>query len=161
MREHAERAGDVDVDLGLDRLDARLDLGEQPLVRTADRGDDAELRRAGGRGLLGRLDELGDVQPDRADRRGELPGLRAEVAVLGAAARLQRDDALDLDLRAAPAHPDLVRQLQQGGQRLVGQPQDLDQLLLVEASTLLEHLGAGDGQDLRSDVGHAGNLSLP
>src|SRR3978361_1286743 len=47
---------------------------------------------------------------------GELPGLRAEVAVLGAAAGLQADDALDLDLRPAPAHPHLVGELKQLGQ---------------------------------------------
>ena len=49
---------------------------------------------------LAARDQLGDVEPDRAHRRGELPRLRAEVAVLGAAAGLERHDALDLDARA-------------------------------------------------------------
>ena len=52
----------------------------------------------------------GMFEPDRPHRRGELTGLRAEVAVLGAAAGLQRHDALDLDLGTAPPHPHVVRQ---------------------------------------------------
>ena len=64
-------------------------LGHQPLVRAAHCGDDAELRGAGRGGLLGRLDQLGDVQPDRAHGRGELARLGAEVAVLRAAAGLE------------------------------------------------------------------------
>ena len=71
----------------------------------------------GRRGLLGRLDQLGDVQPHRAHRGGELAGLAAEVAVLGAAAGLERHDALDLDLGPAPLHPHLVREREQVGQR--------------------------------------------
>ena len=58
-----------------------------------------------------------------ADGGGEQAGLRAEVAVLGAAAGLERDDALDLDLRAAPAHPHLVREREQLGEAVVGQLQ--------------------------------------
>ncbi|HEV7581401.1 MAG TPA: radical SAM protein, partial [Mycobacterium sp.] len=108
--------------------DAGGDLGHQPLVRPPHGGDDAELGGAGLRGLLGRLDQHRDVQPRAAHGRGEQPGLRAEMAVFGTAAGLEADDALDLDLRAAPAHPHLVGQLQQVLQPLVGQPQQLQHL---------------------------------
>src|SRR5664279_5049528 len=80
-------------------------LVQQPAVWTAYRGHDAELGCPGGRGVPRGSYELGNVQPGRADRRGELTGLRAEVTVLGAAAGLEADDALDLHLRAAPAQP--------------------------------------------------------
>ena len=46
------------------------------------------------------------------------------MAVLGAAAGLDRHDALDLDLRAAPAQPHLVGEREQVGQRVVGQLED-------------------------------------
>ena len=59
------------------------------------------------------LDQRRDVEPDGPHRRLEQAGLRAEVAVLRAAAGLQADDALDLDLRAAPAHPHLVGEAEQ------------------------------------------------
>ena len=108
-------------------------LRHQPRVRAADGGDDAELGGARLRGLLGRLDQRRDVEPRRADRRVEQAGLRAEVAVLRAPAGLERDDALDLDLRAAPAHPHLVGQREQRVERLVGQPQHVEDLRLGQA----------------------------
>ena len=120
LGEHAERAGDVDVDLGLDRLDAGLHLRHQPLVRAAHGGDDAELGRAG------RRRSPSPPRPARGcsarpTRTGEVnwPDWLAEVAVLRAAAGLQRDDALDLDLLAAPLHPHVVREREQVGQLLV------------------------------------------
>ena len=113
-----------------DRRDALAHLRHQPLVGAAHGGDDAELGRAGGRGLHRRLDQRGDVEPGGAHRRGEQPGLRAEVAVLGAAAGLERHDALDLDLRAAPAHAHLVRELEQVGQVVVAEAQHLEHLCL-------------------------------
>ena len=91
-------------------------------------------RRAGLGGLPRRLDQRRDVQPRRAHRRGEQARLRAEVAVLRAAAGLERDDALDLDLRPAPAHPHLVGEREQPVEALVGQPQHLEHLRLVEAA---------------------------
>ena len=139
----------------LDRLDPVADLRHQPLVGAADGGDDAELGRAGGRGLLGGLDQLRDVQPDRAHRRGELAGLAAEVAVLGAAAGLEADDPLDLDLRAAVLHPYVVGELEQLGDRVVGEPQHLDQLVVRQALAVVEDLGAGALQD----VSHAQQIT--
>jgi hypothetical protein len=127
---------------------ALAQLRHQPLVRPAHGRHDAELGRAGRRGLLRRLDQRRDVEPDGAHRRGEKPRLRAEVAVLGAAAGLQRDDALDLDLRAAPPHPHLVSELQRFGQVLVGQPQDLQHARLVKADAVGQHLGARTVEDL-------------
>ena len=94
----------------------------------------------GGRGLLGGLHQLGDVQPHRAHRRGELPALAAEVAVLGAAAGLERDDALDLDLGPAPLHAYVVRELEQVGQQLVGRGEHGEDLLLAEPLAALEDL---------------------
>ena len=96
------------------------------------------------RGLLGRLDQLGDVEPHRAHRRGELAGLAAEVAVLGAAAGLERDDALDLDLGAAPLHPHLVGQREQLVEH--ARPGCCSTARIcssVERLTALEHLLAG------------------
>src|SRR5262249_37706601 len=129
--EDAERAGDVDLDVLLDRDDAFADLVHQALVRAAHGGDDAELRRAGRRGLARGLPERRDVEPDRPDGRLEAPRLAAEVAVLRAPARLDGDDALDLDLRSAPAHADLVGELQRIVGALVGELQDLQGLRLV------------------------------
>ena len=81
-----------------------------------------------------------------AERTGRLeePRLGAEVAVLRAAAGLQRDDALDLHLRAAPAHAHLVGQRQQRVEGLVGKVEHLEHLRLGEPLTGLEHLAAGD-----------------
>ena len=76
------------------------------------------------------------------------------MAVLGAAAGLERDDPLDLDLRPAPLHPDLVREVQRGVDGLVGQLQHLQRLRLVEADAPLEDLLTGDVED------HAGISSL-
>ena len=72
------------------------------------------------------------------------------MAVLGAAPGLDGDDPLDLHGRAAPAHPDLVGERQRIVHVLVGQPQDLQDLLLVEADAALQHLLARHGEDVRS-----------
>ena len=71
-----------------------------------------------GRGLAGGGEDLVGVEERRGlDRRVEARRLRAEVAVLGAAAGLGRQDALDLDLGPAPGQPDLVGQRGQGHHR--------------------------------------------
>ena len=105
-----------------------------------------------GGGLDGGLDQAWDVEPRGPHGGGEQPGLAAEVAVLGAAAGLQADDALDLDLGPAVAHPHLVGELQQLGQPFVAEPQADQRLLLAESDAPLEHLLAGYGED----VGHGG-----
>ena len=150
LGEHAQRAGDLDVDLVADRLDARGDLRQQPLVGSADGGDDAELGRAGLGGLLGRLDQARDVQPRAAHRRREEARLRTEVAVLGAAAGLEADDALDLDVGPAPRHPHLVREREQLVEPVVGQLQHPQRLVLVQALAALQYLLAS----LRQNVAH-------
>ena len=81
--------------------------------RTASTMQNSEAPRAavssgGGEHLVG-VEEGGGL-----DRGVEAGGLGAEVAVLGAAAGLGRQDALDLDLGTAPGQADLVGQ---GGQR--------------------------------------------
>ena len=73
------------------------------------------------------------------------------MAVLGAAAGLEADDALDLDLGAAPLHPHLVGEREQLVQALVGQRAALERLLLGQALAALEHLLTGDGQDVGLD----------
>ena len=63
------------------------------------------------------------------------------MAVLGAAPGLHGDDALDLDLGPAPAHPDLVRHGQQLGELIVRTGQYLKDAGLVESGTSFEHSG--------------------
>ena len=70
------------------------------------------------------------------------------MAVLGATAGLQADDALDLDLGAAPAHPHLVGQRQQFVEPVVGQLQHLQHLVLAQPLAALEHLLAGHRQNV-------------
>lgn len=70
------------------------------------------------------------------------------MAVLRAAAGLERNDALDLDLRSAPPHPDVVGDLQQFGEALVGKPQYLEHLVAVEWLAAFEDLSARDVEDV-------------
>jgi hypothetical protein len=72
------------------------------------------------------------------------------VAILRAAARLQADDALDLDVGSAPRHPHLMRQRQQFVEPIVGQLQHPQCLLLVQALAALQYLLAS----LRQNVAH-------
>src|ERR1039457_915912 len=154
--EDAERARDVDVHLVPDRGDRGRDLGHQPLVGPAHRGDDAELGRSRRRRLPCRRHELVDVQPDGAHRGLELAGLRAEVAVLRAAAGLHRHDPLDLHLGAAPPHPHLVGQRQQLAEALVRQLKAAQDLLLVQPAARFEDLAARLVQNV---VGHTSSGS--
>ncbi len=90
--------------------------------------------------------------------RVEARGLRAEVAVLGAAAGLGGQDALDLDLGPAPGQPDLVGQ---GGQRhdgAVGQRGQRGELVRRQEATLVEEGGlcAGDHSSVRRTQGDLG-----
>ena len=89
-----------------------------------------------------------DVEPGRAHRRVEQARLGAEVAVLGAAAGLERDDALDLDL--GPHH--LIRtscaSSSSSSSASSGSRSTSSTCVLGQAVALLEHLGAGDVEDL-------------
>src|SRR3954447_1584060 len=131
----------------MNRFHALAHLVHQTLVRATHRRHDAELGRARRRRLARGLHERRDVQPDGPHRRLEAPRLRAEVAVLGASAGLDRDDPLDLHLRSAPAHPDLVGELERVIHPLVGELEDLQRLRLVEAYAPLEDLLTGDVED--------------
>ncbi len=70
------------------------------------------------------------------------------MTVLGAATGLEADDALDLHLGAAPAHPYVMGQREQLVETVVGQLQDGQHLVLRQALTSFEHLLAGLGQDV-------------
>ena len=105
-------------------------------------------------GLLGGLHQARDVQPRTAHGRREESRLRTEVTVLGAAAGFEADDALDLDVGAAPFHPDLVGEFQKFVELVVGQLQHLQCLLLVEALAALQHLPAS----LNQNVAHPNSL---
>ena len=150
LGEHAERARDLDVDLVADGFDTRRDLREQTLVGAAHRGDDAELGGTGLGRLLGGLDEAGNVEPRGAHRRLEQARLRAEVAVLRAAAGLEADDALDLHLGTAPAHPHLVGEREQFLETVVAEFEHLEGLRLAQSLAPFEHLLARGRQDVRS-----------
>ena len=86
------------------------------------------------------------------------PGLRAEVAVLGAAAGLQRDDALDLDLGAAPRIRTWWAASSAVGDLVVGQPQDGQHVGLVEPGAGLEDARHSFGQVGSREVKHARTL---
>ena len=64
--------------------------------------------------------------------------LAAEVAVLGAAAGLDRQDALDLDLGAAPREADLVGERGERRHRLVGDPGEHGELVGGEEAPVVE-----------------------
>ena len=83
----------------VDQRDEVEDAPQCALVGTADGEDEAELRRAERGGLLGGGEDFVGVEEGRClDGRVEARRLRAEVTVLGAAAGLGGEDALDLDL---------------------------------------------------------------
>ena len=124
--EDAERAGDVDVDgaRGSPSMPSRtcaISRSSGPRTAATMQNSVAPGRRR----LARRLDERRDVEPRGAHRRLEAPGLRAEVAVLRAAAGLQAHDALDLDVGPAPAHAHLVGERERVVDALVGQAQHL------------------------------------
>lgn len=70
------------------------------------------------------------------------------MAVLGAAAGLEADDALDLDLGAAPLHPHVVREGEQVLEAVVGKLQDFEHLALVQRFAALENLLTREGENV-------------
>src|SRR5437763_17173577 len=76
------------------------------------------------------------------------------MAVLRAPPGFYGDDALDLDLRAAPAHTHVVGEREGLGDPLVGKTQHGERLRLVKALAAPEHLIAGDVEDLVVGDGH-------
>ena len=80
------------------------------------------------------------------------------MTILGAATGFEADDSLDLDLRAAVGHPHLVCQRQQLLEAIVGKLQHLQDLLLAQPLTALEHLPARHGENVGA-VGAGGGPS--
>lgn len=78
------------------------------------------------------------------------------MAVLGAATRLEADDALDLDLGATPLHPDLVRECEQLLEALIGKLEHAQDLILRQAHPLLEHLLTGGSQYVAIRIARGG-----
>src|SRR5699024_5645027 len=75
--------------------------------------------------------------------------------VLGAAAGLEGDDALDLDLLAAPLQADLVGEGEEFVDAVVVEPEHGERLGVVEAFTPSEHLLPGEFEDVGGGVsGH-------
>ena len=109
------------------------------LVGPAHGEHDAELRGAERCGLAGGGEDLVGIEERRGlDRRVEARGLRTEVAVLGAAAGLGREDALDLDLGPAPGQPHLVGQRGQVHDGAVGQRGEGGELVPGQQAALVE-----------------------
>ena len=86
----------------------------------------------------------------QAARTGEsnCPDCEQKWQSSGAAAGLDADDPLDLDLRPAPAQAHLVRQRQQVGQRFVGEQQAVERLRSVETDAIAEHLVTRGREDV-------------
>src|SRR5205823_6343837 len=106
-----------------------------------------ELAGAEAGGLLGGTEDLVEVQERCCFHWCVEPSrLGAEVAVLGAAAGLGRQDALDLDLGPAPGEAYLVGQRGQRGHCVVAQLGEGRQLPDGERPSFLEHRGARRGE---------------
>ena len=70
------------------------------------------------------------------------------MAVLGAAARLEGDDALDLDLVTVVLQAHLMGELQQLLEAIVTCAQHLDEVVVAERLALLEHDAASARQNV-------------
>ena len=141
--EDAEGGGHVDVHLGPNAAHRIFDLLHEGLVGAADGGDDAELGGAGLLDFLGGLDETLDIEADGLDGGIVEGGLGAEAAVLGAAAGFQADDALDVDLFAAPLDADFVGEGEEVVDAVVGKLEDLEEFILVEWGAFVQDLLVG------------------
>src|SRR5215468_4056559 len=79
------------------------------------------------------------------------------MAVLRASARLDTHDALYLDRRAAPAHPNLMSEHERVAQPLAGQAENFERLRFVETDPLLEDLASCC---LKNVAGHRSRVLL-
>ena len=126
-----------------------LEVCHQPLVGAPDRVDEAELARAQRRRLPGGGQHLVvGQQRDRLHRRVEARRLRAELAVLRAAAGLGREDALDLDQVAAPSQTHVVGQLGQRRDVRIGQRRQRGQLAERQLAPLVEQRSPSVGEQV-------------
>ena len=132
------------------------------LVGAADGQHDAELARAERRRLPCRSQHVvGLEEGGGLHGRLELGRLAAEVAVLGAAAGLGRQDPLDLDGVAAPREAHLVGQGGQRRHRRIGHVGEGGQLGGAQHPPLVEQRGLGGADGPAGVVGReAGPLGL-
>ena len=79
------------------------------------------------------------------------------MAVLWAAASLQRDNAFNLDLFAAPLQAHLMSQCQQILDAVVIEVQNCQGLLIVQPLTAAEHLFSGEFQNVLLLLSHGGD----
>ena len=91
---------------------------------------------------------VGVEERRRLHRRVELRRLAAEVAVLGAAAGLDRQDALDLDGVTAAGQAHVVRQRHEVAQMLRGQVRQRRHLVEGEPARLVDEPGASGNDEL-------------
>ena len=150
----SEREGDLDVHFVEDGRDGFRNLGEQVLVRGFHSSHDAELRGAGLGRLLGGLHQLRDVEARGTHGGLEQTRLRAEVAILRAAASFNGDDAFHGHVWAAPLEAGLVGDVRDLFQLLIRDLENLQEFFFVEADALLQGLLACDVYDA-----HAGNIT--
>jgi hypothetical protein len=156
--EETEGAGDLQARLLPHRRHGVDDLVEEPLARAPDRHHDAELGRPGVTGGPGGGEDLVEVQEGvDVDAGVEVGRLRAEGAVLGAGAGLGVDEALELDLRAAPGQAHPVGQGDQRRQLVEGELRHRQGLVPGEGAALVEQ-GAFGGGERHGDSFGTGSL---
>ena len=160
LRQNAHRCGHINVNLCLNGGDGLFHLAEQSLIRPLYCSNDAELSRTRLCGLLGGVHQGRDIQPCRTHRGLEQTRLRTEVAILWAAASLQRDNAFNLDLFAAPLQAHLMSQRQQILDAVVVEVENRQGLLVVQPLSADEHLFAGEFQNVLLLLSHGGATLL-
>jgi hypothetical protein len=77
------------------------------------------------------------------------------MAVLGATARLEADDALDLDLRSTPLHTHIVGESQQVFEPVVVESEYVEHLAFGQANSSFENLLARLVEDVDRRRGRA------
>lgn len=152
--EGSEREGDFDIDFIQDGRDGFRNLGEQVFIRGFHSCHDAEFGSTCLGSLLGGLHQLRDVEARGAYGRIKQARLRAEVAILRAAAGLNGDDAFHGHVRATPLEAGLVGDVRDLFQLLIRDLENLQEFFFVEADALLQGLLACDVYDA-----HAGNIT--
>ena len=129
-------------------LDALLDLAEQPLVRPADGGHDAELRRpvaavcfaaSTSSGMSSQTARTGEVNCPDCEQKWQSSGQPPVFS-----------DTMPSTSTSGPHHRirTSCARSSRAGSALVRQPHHLHELRLAEAVSALQHLLARDGEDV-------------